>query len=176
MRRLFNLTSALSLILCLATVALWVRSYWISDVYGFSASGAAATDRGCLIVSRVRPDSNFNVELRYHREAPSDPEGPWNPRRVARKTWNLIVVHGEEFPGLHMVVTELWAPVVVASVLPALWIFITIGRWSRMRSGKCPRCGYDLRATRERCPECGTPAPQADKATARSVGSASSRP
>ena len=29
---------------------------------------------------------------------------------------------------------------------------------SRMRSARCPTCGYDLRVASERCPECGTEA------------------
>src|SRR5690349_18065632 len=31
-RRLFNLAAAVSMVLCVATAALWVRSYWIEDV------------------------------------------------------------------------------------------------------------------------------------------------
>jgi hypothetical protein len=46
-----------------------------------------------------------------------------------------------------------------ASALSALGVLIVAHRLSRAakrsRRGLCPACGYDLRATPERCPECG---------------------
>jgi hypothetical protein len=53
----------------------------------------------------------------------------------------------------------LWIAVMLTAVLPTLWIRRSAASRRRRRrsaSGLCPTCGYDLRASPERCPECGT--------------------
>jgi hypothetical protein len=43
----------------------------------------------------------------------------------------------------------------VASAGPLAYGVALLRRRRRVRKGCCPTCGYDLRATPERCPECG---------------------
>lgn len=51
-----------------------------------------------------------------------------------------------------------WLFVLVFAVLPAIALVHGVGkrmRRRRVREGHCEQCGYDLRATPNRCPECG---------------------
>ena len=67
-----------------------------------------------------------------------------DPRRRADR-WFLTVPH--------------WLPAALLIALPGARLARSLRRRrNRRRAGLCRRCGYDLRATPDRCPECGAAA------------------
>ncbi len=59
-------------------------------------------------------------------------------------------------PSRWELVIPLWVLLGIVGILPAaVWFALTRNRARRVRNGCCEACGYDLRATPDRCPECG---------------------
>lgn len=98
-------------------------------------------------------DSGTYAGVRWQSGAAS-PGPRWEPPTKVKNRKD------EFWPGLALIpwysVTIPWRyPVILSSVLPALWILLKLRRVRRHAQGRCTQCGYDLRATPNRCPECG---------------------
>ena len=76
------------------------------------------------------------------------------------KYWPPISWHFVTMPLFQRLEMPCWFLVIVTGSLPAFRIAGIYYRRQRNRRrqqhGLCPACGYDLRATPDRCPECGT--------------------
>lgn len=48
-----------------------------------------------------------------------------------------------------------WAPIAIAGIAPLRWLILASRTRGRVACGRCVLCGYDLRASRGQCPECG---------------------
>jgi hypothetical protein len=176
-RRLLNLLTALSLLLCVAVVVLWARSYFVWDTFV-----KRFPDRDYFLESSRGRFAWFECDYGVHRnfydlprfgewthettEPVGAPDGGMRDVGGVSDTW---FVHGGFVVGLspvpgrdpaevptRAVVAPHRSACLVTAVLPALTLLRGRRARRRSRAGRCRSCGYDLRATPGRCPECGT--------------------
>lgn len=154
--RLITILSALALLLCVAMAVLWVRSYWVQILWSYRGESGETyfvrSNDGCLEVMATTgitalPWTGFH-------EFPADDSS--NGFRWAYLGFDLHLQHPTTAVTLLWVDIPDWFICSVTAVLPYLWYRSYRQRRLAERKGLCPKCGYDLRASTDRCPECGT--------------------
>jgi hypothetical protein len=195
-RILLNAATGASLVLCVATAVLWVRSYRMTDVFRRFDSTADMRTRERRVMSRLGVVAWAEHGGYYSSYREGLPYGRWLYDRhpigrggVDRRTpaafflsqptaWQqagFIYHRGSQdeaswqwpYPPPNFVTgLPYWAACLPLAILPVVRLPLLVGhaRAKRQRrrwraGGRCPACGYDLRATPAppgRCPECGT--------------------
>jgi hypothetical protein len=147
-RRLFNVLAAGALVLFVATVALWARSYLRADFVMYRGAGSISeihTAPGTVRFVFLSGSALRSYKW-YYTSYPAEYRQPrgFEFRHSIGAGWEAQTI-----------ACPFSLPCLLLLLGPTIWVFDAIRRRGRVVAGKCVRCGYDLRATPERCPECG---------------------
>ena len=173
MGRLRIVGLVLSLLLLGAVVVGWVRSYWVEDEFlrrrvGQGAHPAKETE------ASLRSTSGQVLVLWYERQSQLVPfasaSGWVYASGAAREPFHTDTISWANRVGFgagHVVaylgkMRWVWVPWWAITAVVTLPVVLLARRSLRAyrvvrsrRAGSCVQCGYDLRASPGRCPECG---------------------
>jgi hypothetical protein len=161
-RRLFNILTVLSLVLCVVTMVLGILSLWVVMLWGYCGNGGGpyvevSSSRGCIDVEYEPAYAGSGSPWTGFYAFPADDFSNslrWNHLGFDMHTIEPSA-YGPEFAIEEFYIPE-WFICSVTAIPPFLWYRSYRLRRLRKLKGLCLQCGYDLRASKERCPECGT--------------------
>ena len=138
-RRLFNLAALFSLLSFVTTCAFWLRALDGSNDY-------------------VEWESRNFTQVPTTRNYEQWDRSVWSVH--ARANPDAFFIFGRQpfygYPRNYFNVhLYYWFVMPATALLPAVFVYKRLRKPRVVRAGLCPTCGYDLRATPSRCPECG---------------------
>jgi hypothetical protein len=183
--RLAAIFAALSLLVCVSTCALWVRSYWHGDRVDAFVKGSAYRQTPVWMGAFVSGNGGFGIS-EAHSNTYYVHEETW--RRVLERTPERARSYYRAQPAVYpqwtagesqwrwagfqwtrierrdptswsiqrSIVLPYWLPCLITAIAPAIWLWARLARSRRRRRGLCLSCGYDLTGNESgTCPECG---------------------
>jgi hypothetical protein len=182
-RKLFTLAAGASEVVCFAAALVWPWSYRaapnavVGDPYKTWFAAGAYRGHGYLMRAVWDPRGAWRpnpsqppvppwrfrlvdpTKLEHEMSlwwGPVDQQDPrWGPERLGFVSGRPRTVFGKD-DLRRLIITPLWLVFAVTFPLPSAWLYQWRRRRARQRLNHCRQCGYDLRATPDRCPECGT--------------------
>lgn len=125
----------------------------VADERSAAANGAAP---GTRAPSPPPRSSDPMAVLEYERYVRSGDRSAYDRARLQSKEDSARQMLGGSY--YHEWTFPAWLAAAAASVLPCVTFAVPLyRRRQRRRRGQCAACGYDVRASKDRCPECGTP-------------------
>jgi hypothetical protein len=168
LRILLNAATVLSILLCVVAVAAWVRSYRVRDiVWGWSKPRqllGIVTYRGGFTAAVATPigwESSIPPGVTWEQSAPARYGDTLSLKGTFFNHFGFALDYFQDnVIATRQLACPYWFIMLLTAILPGarLAAWRRRARRLRMRPGLCRHCGYDCRATPDRCPECGTPA------------------
>jgi hypothetical protein len=176
----FNGLALISLVFCIALILLWARGFWVQDYVSWLKINGRQSEH----IEATNAQGRLQLQVAYLEMSPlvepKDKNGtsidwwdlPSYPNlalttyhytikpSIAIGFWGFQFVRADsrdwEASQLRDYSITLPMPFILlcTGVCPAIWAWKSFRRTEK--PGYCSKCGYDLRATPNLCPECGT--------------------